>query len=174
MENKKRKKVATKTRKKNPQKKKGFTLIEVLAVIIIIGIIAIIAVPLVSNYIEGASTAAYKTYEKSMQQAAENMKLDCMDRAGCLELDKGDTEKVYLYELIEDGYIDEMKDPESSMTCRSDISYVTVTRDYSDEFIYNACLYCGEYESENCTRVVSDGDNPVGGEVTGNSTRWTN
>ena len=176
MEKKKIKRVTTskkKTVSKKTTKKKGFTLIEVLAVIIIIGIIAIVAVPMVSNYIEGASTTAYKTYEKSMEDSAKNKLVDCLEE-GCLELDKGDSEKVYLSELIDGGYIDNMKDPDSNEMCRVDISYVTVGKDYGDTYTYDVCLYCGEYESDNCTRVVSDGDNPVCGEVTGSSTRWTN
>ena len=39
--------------------KKGFTLIEVLAVIVIIGILLIITIPAVSSYIDRANKSSY-------------------------------------------------------------------------------------------------------------------
>ena len=115
-----------------------------------------------------------KLNEESIEEIEDEEDID--GKEGCINLDKGDIEKVYLYELIDGGYIDNMKDPDSNEMCRTDLSYVLVERDYSDTYKYDVCLYCGEYQSENsvCTKATSDGDNPECGEISGNSTRWTN
>ena len=41
-------------------KKKGFTLVELVAVILVLGIILLIAVPLVTNLITNSQKSAYK------------------------------------------------------------------------------------------------------------------
>ncbi|MBR4260613.1 MAG: prepilin-type N-terminal cleavage/methylation domain-containing protein, partial [Clostridia bacterium] len=52
--------------------KKGFTLIEILTVIIILGVIMIIAVPAVSKYILGSRDSAYVTSIEKYIEAARN------------------------------------------------------------------------------------------------------
>lgn len=55
-------------------KNKGFTLIEMLAVVIIIGIISIIAIPSVSKYIEESRKSAYvKTIKDTLASLGSNI-----------------------------------------------------------------------------------------------------
>ena len=157
--------------------KKGFSLIELIAVIIIIGIIAIIAIPVVSNYVNSSRDKTYVTYENSMTQAAKNKVLTCENDAS-LKCELPDTinakTKIKLYELIEQGFIDNMKNPGSEEFCDADNSYVEVTKAGLSDYEYEACLYCGEYKTEGVCKTVSlDDDDPECGEVTGESTRWT-
>ncbi len=52
--------------------KKGFTLVELLAVIIILGIIALITFPIVDNSIKNSKQAALERTIGSIEEAAHN------------------------------------------------------------------------------------------------------
>ena len=93
------------------KKNKGFTLIEVLAVIII-GIIALIAVPSVMEYLNKAKDSTYVNYEKSMVDAVKNKVLKCISENETCTLEMETNQRVYLESLIEEGLIENMKDPE--------------------------------------------------------------
>lgn len=158
------------------RKKSGFTLIEVLAVIVIIGIVALIAVPSVMNYLNSASDSAYTTYEKTMESAAKNKVIKCLtDNENC-DIEIESAQKIYLESLIEDGLLENMKDPNSSDFCEAYQSYVNITGNSPADYQYEACLYCGEYVTDRaiCTGFTEDSENPVCGTVTGESARWTN
>ena len=53
--------------------KKGFTLIELLAVVIILGILMIIAVPAVSQYIDGSRKSSYVSTAKRLAGSRYNI-----------------------------------------------------------------------------------------------------
>ena len=160
------------------KKMKGFALVELIAAVIIIGIIAIISIPVVSNFINDSQEQTYRTYEKTMTQAAENEVIKCESdpNFSCRLPDSIDEkQKIQLYKLIEDGFIDNMKNPDSEEFCNAESSYVEVTKTGMSDYEYVACLYCGEYKTEGiCKEVEIDGEDPVCGDITGASTRWTN
>ena len=56
-------------------KKKGFTLVELLAVIVILAIIALIATPLILNVIENSKKGAFKTSVIGIMESAELYKV---------------------------------------------------------------------------------------------------
>lgn len=60
--------------KKNMKNKKGFTLIEVLAVIIILGILSAIAVPVVMNNIQESEAKAFRSDLEAVQVVANQIK----------------------------------------------------------------------------------------------------
>lgn len=66
------KKVATKKRATKKKRSKAFTLIELLAVIIILGILMIIAIPSVTNYISDSRKNSYVATAKNIVVGARN------------------------------------------------------------------------------------------------------
>ena len=157
--------------------KKGFTLIEILAVIIIIGIIAIIAVPSISRYLNSSKDTVYTSYEHSMEDAAKNRIVDCLSGNGDCELPESDEEqRIYLDLLIEEGYLDNMKDPETKNFCEQLVSYVAISGESATNYKYKACLYCGDYYTNDveCRKIEGDSEAPECGTAIGESTRWTN
>ena len=158
--------------------KRGFTLIEIIAVIIIIGILTLITVPAISQYIKGSQDTTYETHETNMKNAVRNMTINCIEEnKDCNLPTEGQKSLVYLNDIIENGYLTELKDPKGEGTCSSVLSYVEIENTGNSNYDYNACLYCGSYktDNENCVKYASDGDMPTCGEnTTGESTKWTN
>ncbi len=79
------KKVAVRkaTRKTKKSTKKAFTLIELLAVIIILGVLMIVAIPAVTSYIQNSRKSSYVTTAQNVMSGARTMvnsgKLDVYD-----------------------------------------------------------------------------------------------
>ena len=131
------------------ENKNAFTLVEIIAAVIIMGIIAIIAVPSVIRYINDSTETTYLSYENSMEDAAKNHVIKCISEndPNCLLPEKGEKKVVYLSDLVNSGYIDDMKDPNSDSFCESEISHIEITNSGEADFSYTACLYCGEYKT---------------------------
>ena len=55
---------------------RGFTLVEVLAVIVILGILAGVGIPMVTRYIEKTRMQSYETMEETIYDGARNFILD--------------------------------------------------------------------------------------------------
>lgn len=162
------------------KKKNGFTLIEILAVIIILGVLMLIAVPAVTEYVTNSKSSTYQSYTEEMKGSAKNMMIDCIanNDTSCVVPDKGQSTIVFLSELIDKGYSDILKDPQGDGDCDSTRSYIKVTNNGSTgaDYTYETCLYCSKYETKStlCAKTSSDGDAPICGTVQGESTLWTN
>lgn len=83
-------------------KNKGFTLVELLGVIVILGIIATITVPLIQRTIVDNTESAYEDQVKSFERAAENsVAKDIYNMTKC----QTETCTVTLKELQEKGLL---------------------------------------------------------------------
>ena len=152
-------------------KRDGFTLVEIIAVIIIIGIIALIAIPAVLQYLNSASDSVFTNHEKTMASAAKNYTINCLNNnLNCSLPDDGGNKKVDLKTLSEEGYIDEIVDPETNIACDTQNSYVIINKDNND-YSYDACLVCDSYKSTN-SKCDVDSIPPRCGNVSSNKSDW--
>ena len=91
---------------------KGFTLAELMGVIVLLAIIAIIVVPVVDRNLKKGKTVTCKTQEKSVIEAAKNYSSDAINVQDCES--RGQTCKVTIRVLVQKGYL------EGSDTSKSD------------------------------------------------------
>ena len=118
--------------------KKGFTLIEILTVIIILAILFVIAVPQISKIINNSKTSIYKRNEEVLIKASE---LYTLRNQEYYPASIGDTTEITLEELQEVKYISNIINPENkNEECNG---YVLVTKTKEDEYEYVPHIKCG-------------------------------
>ena len=105
---------------------KGFTMIELLAVVVIMGLLTTIAVPAVYKYVTRARGTSTDTMMKSTFEAAENYMMDHN-----IIVKAGDNYSIDIKDLVEEQYLEPLIDPISnSNRCDTDTnSKVYVWRD---------------------------------------------
>lgn len=135
--------------------KKGFTVLEVLAVIIILSILMTIAYMGVSQYLNRAREATYEDFEENITSGVTNY---LIDHSGQIP-NEGESLVVDVAKLVCEGYIDDLQDPrDSSKTCNLE-SYAIVKRNtdtsYNMNLDYEACLKCSNYKSPACSNSIS-------------------
>ena len=127
---------------------KGFTLIEILAAIVILGIISTIAVPAVYKYVTKTKDFSYENMYKTVYDAVKNYRIDTNDVSA-----NGITAPTYtkadINNFVELNYLDPLIDPaDRSKKCSAEV-YVfvcnnedkTVLEDHS----YSVQLTCSAY-----------------------------
>ena len=104
--------------------KKGFTLVELLAVIVLVGAIAAISFPLVTNQLNNSKQKSYETQIKTIERAANNWGAQ---NVGLLPDVDGQTKNISIDRLQKDGFITkgDIVDPrtEENLTGCVEITY---------------------------------------------------
>ena len=77
---------------------KGFTLVELLAVIVILAVVAIVTVPIIFNVLNDSQEGINKSQEKNIIESAKKYVID--------KPFTEETDIICVYELIKGGYID--------------------------------------------------------------------
>lgn len=136
-------------------KSKGYTLVELLAVIIILGLLMTLGYTAVTKYLKKANDSLYEDFSNNIKSGASNY---LIEHSGDIP-NVGDSIVIDLEKLICEGYVKNLRDPNNQAgTC--DIgSYAIVTRKdgTSNNFSleYKACLRCSEYVSSDCFLDIS-------------------
>jgi len=143
--------------------KKGFTLIEMLAVIMLLGILTTIAVVSYTNYLNTSREKSFNLAENSFKDALLEAYVDCKtgfsDNDFCSKHSepnmKDERDEITLLELIEAEHIEKIKNPyNTNEYCDINNSYIEVisNADFTDhsDLSYKVCLICGNKSSEDC------------------------
>lgn len=117
---------------------KGFTLVELLAVVIILGILGLITVPTVSTIIDSSKERAKTAQIEEVKKAAKNW---VADNLSSISEDK--TTYVSITTLIETGFIEaeEVKDPTKKNTNLDGCIAISYSEEVSN-YIYEYTTDC--------------------------------
>lgn len=119
-------------------KEKAFTLVELIAVVAILGLIALIVYPAITSVIRNARESSYNDQVKVIEKAAKEWSTE---HANVLT-DDGSAYRLPVSELLEEGFIsnDEIKDPRDSsknLTGNVEIKYDSSIKQFTYTYVDN-------------------------------------
>lgn len=121
-------------------KNKGFTLVELLAVLVILAIIALIVTPIVSGVIKDAGEKVYKEQEKTILRSAQKWALA---NSNSLSTTDGAVYNLSLSDLKNSAYYDNTTvinpDTKQEMNGCIKITYREASQDYKYEYVESTC-----------------------------------
>lgn len=123
--------------------KKAFTLVELLAVIIVLGILLVIIVPKIFSTISKSKEDIYKVKEDQMKKAAEDYTLYNVTE---MPTSIGTKININLIDLINGKFINQIKDLDDDSICQG---YVVITKTNTENYSYTSCINCTNYKTEN-------------------------
>lgn len=132
--------------------KNGFTLVELLAVITLLGILSAVAVSSVTQYAESARKQDFEILEKNMKTAINNYFIDHSSGIPAI----GSSATVTARTLVDEGYLTSMTDPDKNASqCDLNGSKVIITRsgaqtDFNMKLNYKICVICSKRRSKDC------------------------
>lgn len=113
-------------------KNKGFTLVELLGVIVILGLLATVIYPVVNKKIKASKESLYETQIALIEKGARNWGAD---HIGSLPMQEGERITITLLELQEKGYVSEdLENPKTGEPFPSDIIIVIEMKQNSIEY----------------------------------------
>lgn len=123
--------------------KKGFTLAELIGVIVVLALICLITVPAVSNVLKDNKKSLCKTQLKNILVAANNY---ASENLLSMPTEEGEVVTITIQDLIDTSFIDDdIKNPVNKEMFDSEIE-ITIKKvgkkldiDFTDETTYNLC-----------------------------------
>lgn len=137
---------------------KGFTLVELLAVIVILAIILAIAVPGITNIIESSRLSSFNASSKMLKEAAKTYA-----SVNNVSVADGTTTEISYSEIKNAEYISEITDPISHNECVHSRVYVTNT---GGTYTYKGALVCDNYMDIDSYNLI------VNSDFSNGTTRW--
>lgn len=122
---------------------RGFTMVELLAAIVIVGVLAAIAVGAVSLLLNTAEKRYYESLEKTLTLGAESY---YADHRSLLPKAIGDSRKVSLKTLVKEKYLENVVDYSKKDCTNSNLSYVKVYKYAKNKYSYTVYLNCPSYK----------------------------
>ena len=124
--------------------RKGFTLIEILAAITILGILMGIAIVSITKVIENGKKKHYATAEANMVLAGQSF---VQQNRTQLPKAIGQKRKIPMTMLVEKNYIQPIKDY-SDNECNMAESYIQIFKYSQNDYSYISYLECPNYNSK--------------------------
>lgn len=126
---------------------KGFTMIELLAVVTIMGILMVVAVPAVTKYITKGRNQSLETMFKSSYEAAENymMEKDILFKTGDYT--------ITLKTLVDEQYLEPLFDPSTENRCDTNtdskvvVTYSGTTAGGLPNYEYEVRIKCPSFDT---------------------------
>ena len=131
--------------------KKGFTLIEIIGAIVILGIVAIIAFATYSSSLKGFRSNYYTSLVRTLEESAEEFFNDNRNYRPTYPLVAAE---LPINTLETKHYIDSVVDY-NGKACSSR-SYVMILKEGRNDFSYHACLICNEDAYDNTNDMYCD------------------
>lgn len=118
--------------------KKGFSLVELLAVIVVLGIVGLIVMPSIDRFIKRTDDIAYESAKQSIVDSAKNWEADNVHQ---LPRHHGDSYEVYLSQLIQGNYVRlDLTNPRTGEPFPDDLKVIITnvygTHEYEVEYTY--------------------------------------
>ncbi len=117
--------------------KRGFTMIELLAVFTMLGIILIFALPNITSLLKKNSNQEYETFEKSLFLGCEDYIV-----SNNISVSQDSITTIYIKDIINSGYLkSSIVNPKNNKKLKDmnlDKARITVTKDSNNVLIYDA------------------------------------
>ena len=131
--------------------KKAFTLVELLAIIIVMGVILTIAIPAVNKIIKNSQL---KTFEENERKLGHAVDVYFSNHYYPMPKNINDSLFVSLKELKANKIVEDVYDPKDNSLCDEIRSGVTITKVTANKYDYIPYLKCTNFTSSTDNNIV--------------------